>query len=175
ADRSGSLPSIRRIWDHTIPLSAVQRSDLFARELSAGRRAPSRRVLAAKSPAWRGGTAEQRCRWVRRRDPRGETAALVSVVPHPAGVDAPTPVLRRIVRTRASRLSPLHDLLAGWGRSSVVVWTLLLVPLVGTGKLDDLGVRDADDVEVAVKVEYLGIHRDLALALRLRFDGRGPV
>src|SRR5262249_41026097 len=70
---------------------------------------------------------------------------------------------------------PLHDLLAGWGRSSVAVWKLLLVPLVGTGKLDDLGVRDADDVEVAVKVEYLGIHRDLALALRLRFDGRGPV
>src|SRR5262249_47334190 len=94
ADRSGSLPSVRRIWDHTTPLSAVQRPDLFARELSAGRRAPSRRVLAAKSPAWREGRAEQRCRWVWPRDPRGETAALVSVVPHPGRMDAHAAVLR---------------------------------------------------------------------------------
>src|SRR5262249_37205591 len=69
ADRSGSLPSVRRIWDHTVPLSAVQRPDLFARELSAGRRAPSGRVLAAESPARRPARAQQRWRLVRRRGP----------------------------------------------------------------------------------------------------------
>jgi len=39
-------------------------------------------------------------------------------------------------------------------------------PLVSTGKPEDLGVRDADDVQVAVKVKYLCIHPDLTLALR---------
>src|SRR5262249_32295293 len=105
ADRSDSLPVVRRIWDHTIPLSAVQRPDLFARELSAGRRAPSRRVLATESAAWREATAEQRWPRVRRRDPRREAAALVPVVPHPGRMDPHAAVLRRTIRPRASRLS----------------------------------------------------------------------
>src|SRR5262249_55464515 len=105
ADGCRGLPSVRRVRLRATALSAVQRLCLFARKLPTGRCAPSRRVLAAESPAQREGTHEQPWQSVRRRNPCGDAAALVPVVPYPRRMDADAAVLRRSVRSRPSRLS----------------------------------------------------------------------